>query len=162
MPKAICRLFILTFSHFVLLNSICFSQAYHPIPEDSTVKWVVLNNYSDPGSCVEEHVFEYRMHGDTMINGLNHKKMYVENSHLVSHTTGSVGCSNPRQNGYWAAFRQDTLLKKAFLVLPGFSTDTLLYDFTLGENDTLRSYAFVDPLVPCIDSLFIIEILIQL
>ena len=38
---------------------------------------------------------------------------------------------------YGGAIYEDTVLKKVYLILPGSTTDTLLYDFSLGVGDTI-------------------------
>lgn len=129
--------FILFFLILFGFNS--YSTGYIPLPEDSLVKWVMRYEYVDPGVCHEVYYFNYRMIGDTSIAGNSYKKVYSENLYLTYSQFGTPGCSNPPANRYIAAFRQDTLNKRAYLLLPGFSNDTLLYDFSLNVGDTLFS-----------------------
>lgn len=133
-------------------------QTYHPIPEDSTIAWRMHFEFTDFGACHEIFLFGYILKGDTIISTRTYKKVYIENSTLFSHTQGSLGCSNPPVNGYIAAFRQDTINKKAYLVLPNTMNDTLLYNFSLFINDTLNSITLPNgfSLGICVDSVNVI------
>ena len=127
------------FYFLLILGFKSYSAVYIPLPEDSLVKWVMRYEYVDPGVCHEVYYFDYRMIGDTSIGGNSYKKIYSENLYLTYSQFGTPGCSNPPVNRYISAFRQDTLNKKAYLLLPGLSSDTLLYDFSLNVGDTLFS-----------------------
>ena len=123
----------------LLFSGKSFSYGYVPLPEDSLARWVMRYDYVDPGVCREIYYFDYRMIGDTTISGQLYKKLYSENLFMTFTQFGVPGCSHPLPNNYIAAFRQDTLTRKAYLVLPGQTNDTLLYDFSLYVGDTLLS-----------------------
>ncbi len=74
--------------------------------------------------------------GDTVIGNFTYRSLripYVEFS-------GSGGCTQSIFPGYAGAIRQDTGLRKVFIVPPGSNGEVLLYDFTLEAGDTVRGY----------------------
>ncbi len=137
-----------------LFNSIILkAHNYIPIPEDSTVRWIMIFQYFDPGVCEETYLFNYRITGDTSINGMNYKKVNIENNLFIQNTAGIHGCGNPI-NGYIYAFRQDTVLKKCYLIPRDSINEQLIYDFSLQVNDTLSNPYFKSGLViACQDSI---------
>jgi len=126
---------------FILFAGPVSSQTYYPIPEDSSDIWVMGYHGSQDDGCDEMHVFNYRMIGDTLLSGNHYKKVMVENMLLFYHNMGWPNCSNAPANGYVGGFRQDSINKKCYMMLPGMSTDTLIYDFNLQIGDTLKSIA---------------------
>ncbi len=136
-----------------LFNSIILkAHNYIPIPEDSTVRWVMYHDYYDQGVCEETNLFNYRIAGDTSINGTNYKKVYAENNILIQNSAGIHGCGYPI-NGYLHAFRQDTVLKKCYLVPRDSINEQLIYDFSLQVNDTLHNPYLKPPFVIGCDSI---------
>ena len=134
---------IYLFLLFGLLFSFSKSEAhnYIPIPEDSTVRWIMYYQYYDQGWCEENYLFNYRLVGDTLINGENYKKVFVENIMLTQNTAGLIGCGQPI-GGYLFAFRQDTLLKKCYVIPRDSINEQIIYDFSLQVNDTFRNFYF--------------------
>ena len=72
---------------------------------------------------------------------------------LYSHIYGNPNCSfyYPIFTGghYVGSVRQDSLTKQVYIVPPGYSSDTLLYDFNLGIGDALGSGFLIDYPASC-------------
>ena len=135
---------IYLFLLFGLLFSFSKSEAhnYIPIPEDSTVKWIMLYQYYDQFWCEEEYLFNYRILGDTSLYGTIYKKVIVENVLLIQNTAGIIGCASPFiSNEFFCGFRQDTLLKKCYRRNNSIYEYTI-YDFSLQVNDTFHTFYF--------------------
>src|SRR5688572_22889164 len=120
------------------------TSVYHPFPE-STAMWrqrgVVLGLNcccSGPGPCHREDEFEYILQGDTVIGSSAYKKLYqtgIGIEHLLFVSFCPPGCSNADYSfynyEYAGSIRQDTALRKVYFMPPGYTQDTLLYDFDL-------------------------------
>jgi hypothetical protein len=118
----------------------------------------MYNQYYDQGVCEETYLFNYRISGDTSLNGMNYKKVYAENNLLIQNNAGIHGCGYPVNNGYLYAFRQDTLVKKCYLIPRDSTNEQLIYDFSLQVNDTFRNPYFKPPAAfGCPDSIPILH-----
>ena len=129
MKKYLIFLFLLT-----SLDSFSQTSVYHPFP-NSNAYWRV-NYYESPSNpCTGTGLlasYQYTYDGDTIINSNIYKKI------LKSGAIFSL-CYPGTPLGYQGAFREDTILKRAYLVLPGDTMDSLLYDFNLQVGDTVNS-----------------------
>lgn len=112
------------------------TSIYHPFP-DSNAYWRVDYNENPPFQCTGTNgliaSYQYAYEGDTLINGFIYKKI---------NKTGIIyfsWCYPGTPLGYQGAFREDTVAKKAYLVLPGATADSLLYDFSLQIGDTVKT-----------------------
>ena len=93
-----------------------------------------MENISNP--CTGTGViasYQYTYDGDTIINSHVYKKI------LKDGIIFSQICYPETPLGYQGAFREDTIAKKAYLVLPGDTADSLLYDFNLQIGDTIKT-----------------------
>ncbi|HLG02969.1 MAG TPA: T9SS type A sorting domain-containing protein [Bacteroidia bacterium] len=145
------------------------TSVYFPFPDSATV-W---RQYSyRPGNCccsgypcLSEDDFVYFLNGDTLIGALVYKKIY-QTGNGVTHVLGPPNCppwcSNNEyyyyNNIYSGCIRQDTAQRKVFYMPPGYTQDTLLYEFNLNIGDTLaESWISYSPLnyVTGIDSILI-------
>lgn len=118
---------IFFFAQIIFLSSV-YSQTsytgYIPFPEDSA-QWSVW--YTDQTSITS---VQYRMKGDTIINGINYNRIY-KSRYL------NYGTQDTILNCF---IRQDTSQKKVFCRYPyniyNDSSEFILYDFSLTTGDT--------------------------
>lgn len=120
---------------FLIVSKFCFGQSavYHPLP-DSNAYWTETSFWLYPGPPITPVYATYTvfMEGDTVINSQVYTKLY-EN--------GAYGAFGPQifyTHVYKGAFRQDIAAKKAFIVFPSGSTESVLYDFNLNVGDTIN------------------------
>ena len=115
-------------SIFIVIKSFAISsaQTYIPFPTDS-VQWSIRQTMNSPFS---QNSWQYKMKGDTVLNGITYHKIYYSLDLLYSSTNQTLDCF----------VREDTT-KKVFVKYPyGIGTDTsefLLYDFNLSIGDTV-------------------------
>lgn len=106
---------------------------YHPMP-DSNAVWNIEAVNPCPQIVTLYQDFSITISGDTTINSLTYHKLFTP--HVIDSYSGTnCGSTFP---GYKGAIRQDTTLKRAYIVKPFFNTEQLLYDFTLQVGDTLQ------------------------
>lgn len=122
-------LFILSFFFTTL------SQTYHPLPySNATWREVAFPDLSNDPDYY--YVNEYYIDGDSLIEGYIYQRV-----RFFSIAPGDTAISNDL---YF--YRQDTLAKKVYgrnIYYP--FNDTLLYDFSLQEGDTLFDMLFFPP-----------------
>jgi hypothetical protein len=110
-------------------------------------------------NCNEYYYYNYRLDGDTLLNGNIHKKIMKDSVILVAVNGFSSCLLDPWASftGYMGALKEDTINNRTFIVLPGQSNDTLFYDYNLNIGDTVRGYliASCKPVVNSIDSVLI-------
>jgi hypothetical protein len=129
------------------------TSMYHPFPE-SNAAWNTNYYFYCFGWGFEDDYYSYTIGADTIIGSATYRTLIVPfwfNSG-VSHCTG--------QAGYKGAYRQDTTLRKVFIIPPGDSTEQLLYDFNLQVGDTCKGYLMrycpgLDYIVDNVDSILI-------
>ncbi len=120
---------------FLFSSIISKSQTwiYHPMP-DSNAVW----NFEAINPCPQIvnlfQDFSITISGDTTINGLTYHKLFTP--HVIESYSGT-NCSSTFA-GYKGAIRQDTILKKAYIVKPNYNTEQLLYDFNMQMGDTVK------------------------
>ena len=121
----------------LLANSLFLkAQKYTPFPKDSAswqVEWGGVVFTCSPQAALYAK-YNYVFDGDTIIDTLTYKKVYK----IGFIYSGTCYFGSPM--GYQGAFREDSLMKKAFIVLPGDTVDSLLYDFNLNVGDTVKGY----------------------
>lgn len=139
MSRAISMKKNLLFS-FTLLTFITNAQTsvYHPFP-DSNAVWNIESSFQC-WTGIPATVYTYyslTFGQDTIINSQVYHTLTVP--FLL---TDSTGCSSAgvTLDVYKGAIRQDTSLKKVFIVPPFNSTEQLLYDFTMQVGDTVKGY----------------------
>jgi type IX secretion system substrate protein len=141
---------LLILATLITLTAKSQTSVYFPFP-DSTIVWRQegkVEGFSCCCSgtlCLKEDHFQYFLNGDTLIGAFVYKKIY-QTGNGVEHIVGPYNCppwctSNDQyyyyNNIYSGSFRQDTAQRKIFFIPPGFTQDTLLYDFNLNVGDTL-------------------------
>jgi hypothetical protein len=110
MKKILLLLFIITFSNHL------YSQDYKPLL-DHYNEWILT--YCFNNICTPDY---YYTNGDTIVDGMNYK--VLDGYHYIS-------------RGF--LLREDVVQKKVYLktILPGITTDHLLYDFSLEVGDSI-------------------------
>lgn len=110
---------------FLLTLTASYSQSnvYHPFP-DTTSVWSI-DDYNII-SYVKSHT-RYGLKGDTIINGMNYKKIYIISSWDTTMITP--------YNWYYAAIREES--KKIYARI-GNIPEQVLYDFNLSVGDTMH------------------------
>jgi len=121
------------------------TSVYHPFP-DSAASWNVTAQSVDGTYCPDpppnnpvlyDYYISYSFMGDTIINSMAYHKVL---------RTGSIHqhCWNGNYINSWypvydyaGAIRQDTAARKVYFVRMGFSTECLLYDFSLNVGDSI-------------------------
>lgn len=110
-------------------------QGYIPFPI-SNAHWGITWSTND---CLLSNIpdanYQYAISGDTVIGNLAYSKIS---------RTGLSGyyCPPPliNGNGYIGAIRNDVVSKKVFLVLAGFDSEIIFYDFNITVGDTLEGF----------------------
>ncbi len=154
--KKILLLFIAFYS-----LSIAYGQTntYHPFSDSAIWRVDILANNPQGGGCLATYYFHYYSSGDTLINSLIHKKIYKSFVALTS--TGAASPCNPtpplQLSGYIGALRDDSVANKTFFVFPNNNNDTLLYDYNLNANDTVKGFigTYCTTVVTTVDSVLI-------
>jgi hypothetical protein len=109
------------------------TDVYHPFP-DSNAVWGMSAGCTDV-NCGDYSYIKYYYDGDTVIEGINYKRVVNE---VLPMTSGNC-CGVPQ--GLGAGFlRQDITGKKVYWQNQWTNGDTLLYDFTLNVGDTLNDF----------------------
>lgn len=108
-------------------------NVYHPFP-DSNAVWGMGSACLD-GQCGDAAYIQNYYAGDTLIAGILYKK--VQTIYVI---TSNNGCCSPPGIMIPGYIREDTIAKRVFLRLDGMNTDTLLYDFALQLEDTLKGF----------------------
>ena len=125
---------------FIYFKSEVRAQQYNIFPLVDSASWRMYYGCGEAFVCSEDLLYDYTIHGDTIILGKLYKKLFISNTKLYIHHFGSQNCcSIYPSNGYIGAIRQDTILRKVYIIRPSFNNDSLLYDFTLNVGDTLKS-----------------------
>jgi hypothetical protein len=142
---------LLVITSLVTLQAQAQTSVYFPFP-DSAAVW--RQEGFNPGNCccsgivcLKEDDYNLFLAGDTVIGSYTYKKIFKTGNsveHIVGPFTCPPGCTNEQYyyygNVYMGCLRQDIPQKKVFYVQPGYTQDTLLYDFNLAIGDTLPPY----------------------
>ena len=108
------------------------TNIYHPFP-DSNATWNVSYFQASPCPTWTTGEYTYYFGNDTIINSTTYHSIFKNG------ITYSISCYNGIPLGYKGAIRQDTILKKVFIVLVGDTNEKILYDFNLSNvGDTLN------------------------
>lgn len=117
---------------FTLLSTICYSQQeYYPIPEEN-VYWTV-KEFDYDSFLYDDYL--YTVEGDTLVNGVEYKKIYKLNDFpTIYDTVSSLHC----------LMRQDSSQKKVWFVRTYLqeSEEKLGYDLSISVGDTVELPAF--------------------
>lgn len=141
------------FSLFFLIALISEAQTsvYNPFPEVNA-SWNVHFSLSCFTGYADER-YSILFSGDTLLNNQVYHKLTVP--YVESFTSGVC---NGIGSGYRGAIRQDSLLRKVFIVAPSDTLEQLLFDFTMQVGDTIKGFlssAFSPEIVQSVDSVLI-------
>jgi len=119
---------------FFTLKNQAQTNIYHPFPTSNAVWSVYYSGYQSPW-CYDR---QYFIAGDTIVNTMTYHQVKYFGWHGSSNGIGECDFWNYDETQiYLGAFREDTAQRKVYFLLPSYSTDTLLYDFSLNVGDTL-------------------------
>jgi hypothetical protein len=91
------------------------------------------SDYGWPG--LHQVFYSIEISGDTIINSIQYHKLFTP------YIQTSVKSKSIQINtGYNGAIRQDTLIRKVFIVPRFESTEQLLYDFTMQVGDSVKGF----------------------
>ena len=124
--KRIIQIIILIF----VTDSFAQTNVYHPFP-DSNATWNVAYRFL-PCSVDPSARYTYYFGNDTLINALTYHSIYEYGIVYPN------ACTAGGPLGYKGAIRQDTTLRKVFVILAGDLNEKILYDFNLNNiGDTV-------------------------
>jgi hypothetical protein len=115
---------------FVNINNNSSAQAYHPFKTDSATWTIVEYGFTIP---LETGTYHFGLAGDTVINGIDYTKIYINWGWLGSINPEPV--FNLQTANYYGAFREDAS-KKVWFYKDGTASEILYYDFSLNPGDT--------------------------
>ena len=133
---------------FFLFFSLSFSQTYVPLPLQNC-SWYYSKIVLGSNPCLTQtcnYYEDYRLYpnGDTLISGKHYIKIYVSYLGGGANAGNNVGCAafTPTAPILSCPYglRQDTLGRKIYMFQFGGGSETLLYDFNLVKNDTVKTY----------------------
>jgi hypothetical protein len=140
---------------FTALSAKSQTRDYYPFPEGNA-SWNVNMTQAQcfmGGFLFQDYSITFA--GDTVIENLTYHKLHSPFVEVYM----SGGCDQSIFPGYKGAIRQDTANRKVYFVPPTFSSEQLLYDFTLQVGDTVKGYleAFISEpdTVTAIDSVMV-------
>lgn len=141
----IMRTQLLIFATIISFTSYGQTSVYHPFPDSSAI-W----NISAQGCCwnlcpspptvnpvLGDFNFSYSIIGDTIINSITYHKLLKSGTEHEHCAFGNFIDNWYSFSDYVGAFRQDTAMRKLFLVMPSNNTECLLYDFNLTVGDSV-------------------------
>jgi len=114
------------------------TNVYHPFPDNNSIwnvgySWLCSTSPYDSGGRNYSITFS----NDTVIGSLTYHKLTTP---FVPSFESSCWSGGIELNIYKGAIRQDTFLKKVFIVPPTYNAEQLLYDFTMQVGDTVKGY----------------------
>ena len=112
------------------------TNVYQPFPD--SIIWRVDYNLYQPFQirCIKDYYLEYYSKGDTTINSVVCRKLFV--AVVVDSVTGWCSPDFLPTPGYVGALKEDPSANKTFFVFPNSTTDSLLYDYNLAVGDTIK------------------------
>jgi hypothetical protein len=124
-----CFLFFLTIS--------AYAQPYRPMPLGPNTTWRIhFFGMDELGPCTCTSEYMYVTDGDTIIGAHQYTKIKLE---------GIPACWCNQAIRVEGVIRQDSVARKVFIVLPGDSTEQILYDFTQQVGDQVNSILYPAP-----------------
>jgi len=121
---------------FALLSQITSAQTnvYHKFPESSAFwNFHLASLQQQGGYCFGSQDYTIIITGDTVINTSAYHKLYIP-------FIQSIGLPCGEHLGYKGAFRQDTILKKVYIIPTNQTSEQLWYDFNLQTGDTIKGF----------------------
>ena len=133
----------------LLLSTSCFGQYDSLVVENA--HWIIEIDYTLTTDPHDDTYFGYTIEGDTLINGIDYKKIYLDDYDIIDAWSYNYAFEN---RSIFGAIREDVQNKKVygifFCPVPGIhfhvntntcncNTDTLIFDFSLAANDTMQN-----------------------
>lgn len=110
------------------------AQNYHMLP-DSNAVWVYAVYPSNPQSYIK--YYAYLINGDTLVN--NKKYVVIKRTLLNSPPYYFPSCpSYTQQSRTVLYYRNDRTNHKLYGIIPGDTTEYLLFDFNVNQGDTIN------------------------
>lgn len=106
---------IVLISFLIMLCTVSFAQLRYFFP--------------DSNACFSAGEFKFWFNGDTTINELKYKKVYMQYHDSIPDFDRA---------SYYSSVREDTLAEKIYMFAFGDTVERLIYDFTLREGDSVR------------------------
>lgn len=133
------RLILFSIFTLELLKTYSQTNVYFPFP-DSNAVWCDSAGFNQQVT-ISCGISSYAFNGDTVVNAKTYHKLHIIGmSYYVSISHCSGGNPYPPYSAYAGAIRQDIVEKKVYFLPPSATRDSLLYNFSLGVGDTLRTY----------------------
>lgn len=124
------KMFLYLLANIIAFSTTAQTSIYHPLP-DSNANWNFSYYDVMSGSSA---LYSLTITGDTAIAGQTYHKLYQP--FVIASPPGFTGFTP----GYKCAIRQDTLIKKVFIIPPLDTIEQLLYDFNLQVGDSIQGY----------------------
>jgi hypothetical protein len=144
--------FLLLFLILFAIRAKSQTNVYHPFPDSAAVWNFNLVRMCWPNGW-EMDYYSVQISDDTVINSQVYHKLSIP---FIQHNFTDL-CSEVV--GYQGAVRQDTSIKKVFIVLSTDTIEQLLYDFNMQVGDTVRGILnnnlLDDEIVQSIDSILV-------
>jgi hypothetical protein len=140
---------LLLISTLLTLTAKAQTNVYYPFPDSDAVWNVDYNEWCGPWYW--EQRYSYVFAGDTLINSINYHKLWTP----FVETLSSSSCLPFTGTGYKGSIRQDTTLRKVFIISQADSTEQILYDFNLQINDTIKGFLSWGSTISNVDSVLI-------
>ncbi|TAH41172.1 MAG: T9SS type A sorting domain-containing protein [Bacteroidetes bacterium] len=127
------KLILLLFLFSLALHANSQTSVYHPFP-DSNATWCVEQS-GGGGPCVFVNTI-YRLERDSTINGMQYRRM-LHYSHIETRDCSTNQLTFWTYNSTTYYIRQDTSLRKIWLLNLQTQQDEIMYDFNYIVGDTL-------------------------
>ena len=145
--------------HFLILTTLILTltvghgqtNVYYPFPDSNVVWRTGCSGAPGVGCCsggsgyyVYNEDKQDSLGGDSIIDSFTYKKLYYRYNRFDNFMGPPIcppGCFSSTSfysnTSYEGAIRQDTILKKVYIILPDSTHEILFYDFNLNIGDTL-------------------------
>jgi hypothetical protein len=139
-----------TFTMLIIMFFIVYkpnAQTYYPIPFNYA-NWNEIFVMDQPSTITP---YKNVIHNDTIINSIIYSKVYK-----ISGSDTSI--HNPSSNDYYAAIRNDIPNRKVYVYFKDSLQESLLYDFSKNEGETIHNFyhgMWLDYTISNIDSVLI-------
>ena len=139
---------------FIALSSNGQTSIYHPFPDSNAVWNIQCSFYCWlPPYDIGGKSYSITFSNDTVIGSQSYHKLIIP---FDPPYTSICGGGPAQLNVYKGAIRQDSSIKKVFIVPPTYNTEQLLYDFNMQVGDTVQGYiASCTIIVKSIDSVLV-------
>ncbi len=132
--------FLLVLTTILSFSFNTFSQSVIKPFNLDNVDWEIIScgwNSSPPPTWYSFN--HYKLCGDSIYQGITYKRIF-QGSVTVPAILGGQPSNPPYPTLYYfyGLFRQDSILKRNYLLLPSWNNDSLLMDYNLNVGDTIK------------------------